>query len=111
VLLCCVNNEEAQKLLQETHGSSNFFIHVGGHFSAKTIAFKIIRKGHYWPSIFFMTLMFFRDLVTSAKNLLGKNAFHPCCYNLSYQSFHFESGGWILLVLLILRLQQDKFLF
>jgi hypothetical protein len=27
-----------------------------------------------------MTLMFFRDLVTSAKNLLGKNAFQPCHY-------------------------------
>ena len=46
VLLHCVNNEEAQKLLQETHGSSNSVIHVGGHFSAKTIAFTIIRKGY-----------------------------------------------------------------
>jgi hypothetical protein len=52
MLLRCVNNEEAHKLLQETHGSANFFIHVGGHFSAKTIAFKIIRKRYYWPSIF-----------------------------------------------------------
>jgi transposase InsO family protein len=25
---------------------------VGGHFSAKTTSFKIIRKGYYWPSIF-----------------------------------------------------------
>jgi hypothetical protein len=47
MLLRCVNNEEAKKLLQETHGSSNSVIHVGGHFSAKTIAFKIIRKGYY----------------------------------------------------------------
>jgi hypothetical protein len=52
ILLRCVNNEEAHKLLQETHGSSDSVIHVGGHFSAKTIAFKIIRKGYYWPSIF-----------------------------------------------------------
>jgi hypothetical protein len=52
ILLRCVNNEEAHKLLQETHGSSNYVIHVGGHFSTKTIAFKIIRKGYYWPSIF-----------------------------------------------------------
>jgi hypothetical protein len=44
MLLCCVNNEEAQKVLQETHGSSNSVIHVGGHFSAKINAFKIIRK-------------------------------------------------------------------
>jgi hypothetical protein len=39
-------------LLQETHGSSDFVIHVGGHFYAKTNAFKIIIKGYYWPSIF-----------------------------------------------------------
>jgi hypothetical protein len=52
MLLHSVNNEEAHKLLQETHGSSIFFIHVGGHFSAKTIAFNVIMKGYYWPSIF-----------------------------------------------------------
>jgi hypothetical protein len=48
----CVNNEEEHKLLQESNGSSNSVIHVGGHFSAKTTAFKIFRKGYYWPSIF-----------------------------------------------------------
>jgi hypothetical protein len=52
ILLRCVNKEEAHKLLQETHGYSDSFIHVGGHFSAKTTAFKIIRKRYYWPSIF-----------------------------------------------------------
>jgi hypothetical protein len=44
MLLRCVNNEEAHKLLQETHGSPNSVIHVGGHFSAKTTTFKIIKK-------------------------------------------------------------------
>jgi hypothetical protein len=44
MLLPCVNNEEAHKLLQETHGSPNSIIHVGGHFSTKTIVFKIIIK-------------------------------------------------------------------
>jgi hypothetical protein len=52
ILIRCVNNEEAWKLLQETHGSLDFVIHVGGHFSVKTTTFKIIRKGYYWPSIF-----------------------------------------------------------
>jgi hypothetical protein len=61
VLLRCINNEEAQKLLQETHGSSNFVIHVGGHFSAKTIAFKIIIKVYYWPSIFRDSYVFSRS--------------------------------------------------
>jgi hypothetical protein len=56
-----VNNEKAQKLLQGTRGSSNFVIHVGGHFLAKTIAFKIIRKGYYWPSIFHDSYNFSRS--------------------------------------------------
>jgi hypothetical protein len=52
MLLRCVNNEEEHNFLQETHGSLDPVIHVGGHFSTKTTAFKIIRKGYYWPSIF-----------------------------------------------------------
>ena len=52
ILLRCVNNEEAQKLLHETHGSSDSVMHIGGHFYAKTVAFKIIRKGYYWLAIF-----------------------------------------------------------
>jgi hypothetical protein len=58
ILLRCVNNEEAQKLLQENHGSQNCVIYVVGHFYAKTIAFKIIRKGYYWPSIFHDSYVF-----------------------------------------------------
>jgi hypothetical protein len=42
-----VNDEEAHKLLHEIHGSSIFVIHIGGHFSAKSIAFKILRNGYY----------------------------------------------------------------
>jgi hypothetical protein len=71
MLLHCVNNEEAQKLLQETHGSSNFVIHVGGHFSAKTTAFKIIRKGYYWPSIFCDSYVFSRSC-DKCQKLAGK---------------------------------------
>jgi hypothetical protein len=52
ILLRCVNNEEAHTVLEETHGSSYFVIHVGGHFSSKTTAFKIVIKGYYWLSIF-----------------------------------------------------------
>jgi hypothetical protein len=61
VFLRCVNCEDAQNLLQETHGSSNYIIHVGGHFSAKTTTFKIIRKGYYWPSIFRDSCVFSRS--------------------------------------------------
>jgi hypothetical protein len=52
ISLQCVNDEEENKLLHETHGSSYFFIHIGGHFYAKAIYFKIIINSYYWPSIF-----------------------------------------------------------
>jgi hypothetical protein len=71
VLLHCVNNEDAQKLLQETHGSPNSVIHVGVHFFAKTIAFKIIRKGYYWPSIFRDSYVFSRSC-DKCQNFVGK---------------------------------------
>ena len=109
ILLQCVNNEETHKLLHETHGSSDFVIHVGGHFSAKTIVFKIIRKGYYWPSIFMIPIIF-QDLVTSARSSLGKNVFLPCLCNLSSLILFFLNGVLTLLDLLILHLQQGKFL-
>ena len=71
ILLQCVNNEEAHQLLHETHGSSDSVIHVGGHFSAKTTAFKIIRKGYYWPSIFQDSYNFIRSC-DKCQNFTGK---------------------------------------
>jgi hypothetical protein len=56
----------------------------------------------------FMILMFFQDLMTSARSLLGKNAFQPCLFNLSSLNFLFQNGVWTLLVLLILCLQHGK---
>jgi hypothetical protein len=47
VLLRCVNQEEAEKLLKELH--SGF---CGGHFAACTTSHKILRDGYYWPSLF-----------------------------------------------------------
>jgi hypothetical protein len=61
MLLHCINKEEAHKLLQEIHGSSNFVIHVEGHFFAKTTPFNIIRKWYYWPSIFRDSYVFSRS--------------------------------------------------
>ena len=61
MLLPCVNNEDTHNSLQEHHGSSSSVIHVGGHFSAKAIAFNIIRKGYYWPSIFRESYVFLRS--------------------------------------------------
>ena len=103
MLLHSVNNEEAHKLLQETHGSSNSVIHVGGHFSAKTNAFKILGKGTIGLQSF-MIIIFFQDLVISAISLLGENIFQLCLYNLSSLTFLFQNGVWTLMVLLILHL-------
>jgi hypothetical protein len=107
MLLHCVNNEEAHKLLQETHGSSNYVIHVGGHIFLKPLLLRLSGKGIIGLQSF-VILMFFRDLVTRARNLLGKNVFLLCLYNLSSQTFLFQNGVWNLLVILILRIQQDK---
>jgi len=48
VLLRCVNQEEAKKLLEELHSG-----YGGGHFTARTTAHKILRVGYYWPTFFF----------------------------------------------------------
>jgi hypothetical protein len=71
MLLHCVNNEEAHKLLQESHGSSNSVIHVGGHFFAKITIFKIIIKGYYLPSIFCYSYVFSRSC-DKCRKFVGK---------------------------------------
>jgi hypothetical protein len=52
ILLRCVDDNVAQNILNELHGSANSNIHFGGHFTAKDTTFKIIRAGYFWPSMF-----------------------------------------------------------
>jgi hypothetical protein len=92
ILLRCVNEEEARKLLHETHGSSYFVINVGGHFSAKVTTFKIIRNGYYFPSIIRDSYKFARSC-KNAKNSLGKSIFLACLYNLFSHIFLFLNGA------------------
>jgi ribonuclease HI len=47
LLLRCVNQEEATKVMNEFHNSE-----CGGHHYWKTTAHKILRSGYYWPSLF-----------------------------------------------------------
>jgi hypothetical protein len=47
VLLRCVNQEEAEKLLKELHSKL-----CGGHFIARTTSHKILRDRYYWPTLF-----------------------------------------------------------
>jgi hypothetical protein len=92
MLLHCVNNEEAQKLLQETHGSSNSVIHVGGHFSAKTTSFKIIRKGYYWPSIFHDSYLFSRSC-DKCQKFVGKECLSSMSLQPILPDFPFSKWG------------------
>jgi hypothetical protein len=59
---------------------------------------------------FFKILVIFQDLVTSAKNSLANNIFLSCLCNLSSLIFFSQNGVWTLLVLLILHIQQGRFL-
>lgn len=45
VMLKCVDQDQAQKLLIEMHSGV-----CGGHYMAKTIARKVLRDGFWWPT-------------------------------------------------------------
>ena len=47
-ILCrCLTHEEAEVVLNDCHGGA-----CGGHLSRLSTAQKILRVGHFWPSIF-----------------------------------------------------------
>ena len=46
ILLKCVDQERAQEILNEMHTGV-----CGGHFMAKTIAYKVMRARFWWPSL------------------------------------------------------------
>jgi hypothetical protein len=47
LLLRCINQEEATRIMIEFHNSE-----CGGHHYWKTTAHKILRAGYYWPTLF-----------------------------------------------------------
>jgi hypothetical protein len=47
VLLRCLHPQEAQRAMTDFHDSS-----CGGHHFWRTIAFKILRVGYFWPNLF-----------------------------------------------------------
>jgi hypothetical protein len=47
VLMCCLEKDEAEKVLLELHAEE-----AGGHFSGDTTAHKVLRAGYYWPTFF-----------------------------------------------------------
>jgi hypothetical protein len=47
VLMRCLENDEAEKVLLELHAGE-----AGGHFGGDTTAHKVLRAGYYWPTLF-----------------------------------------------------------
>jgi hypothetical protein len=87
-----VNNEEAHKLLHETHGYLDFFIHVSAHFYSKATSFKIIRNGYYWPSIFRYSYRFTRSC-DKCQKFDGKECLSAMPLQLVLSDFSFSKWG------------------
>jgi hypothetical protein len=47
ILLNCVEEDEAQRIMAEMHRGA-----CGGHHYWKYTAYKILRAGYYWPTLF-----------------------------------------------------------
>jgi hypothetical protein len=43
LLLRCVDDTTSQKTLKKINGSIDLYIHIGGHFTAKSTSFKILK--------------------------------------------------------------------
>jgi hypothetical protein len=92
LLLRCVNDKEEQKLLHKIHGSTSSVIHIGGHFSAKATAFKIIRNGYYWPTIFHNSYKFARSC-DKCKKFVGKECLSAMLLQPVLLDFPFSKWG------------------
>ncbi|XP_074342542.1 uncharacterized protein LOC141680136 [Apium graveolens] len=53
--LKCVNPDEADNCLREAHEGI-----CGDHLAAKALAYKVIRKGYYWPTIHADTMAYMK---------------------------------------------------
>jgi hypothetical protein len=47
LLVRCIDDNVAQRILNDIHGSTTYIFLIGGHFTAKSTAFKILRTGYY----------------------------------------------------------------
>jgi hypothetical protein len=62
VLLRCLDPQEAQKIILDFHDSL-----CGGHHFWKTTAYKILRVGYYWPTLFIDVCVKFRACIKFQK--------------------------------------------
>jgi len=69
VILRCLDPQEAQRAITNFHDNL-----CGGHHFWRTIAYKILRAGYFWPSIFIDVCANIRACVKSKKNLERSNS-------------------------------------
>jgi hypothetical protein len=67
VLLRCLDPQEAQKAMNDFHDSL-----CGGHHFWRTMAYKILRDGYFWPSLFTDVFSKIRS-VSNAKMFLERS--------------------------------------
>jgi hypothetical protein len=69
VLLICLNPQEAQRTMIDFHDNL-----CGGHHFWRTIAYKILRVGYFWPNLFTNVCENIRACV-KCQNFVGKQQF------------------------------------
>ena len=94
VLLNCLVEEEAQKVMHDFHKGD-----IGGHFFWKTTANKVLREGYYWPMLFsdlYKTLMSFHECqIFQGKNKLLPLPLKPVSVNAPFQRWGLDFIGEI----------------
>jgi hypothetical protein len=92
ILLRCVDDKVAQKILNELHGSADSNLHIGGHFIAKDNAFNIIRDGYFWPLMFQYSFKFVRACENFQK-FSGREQFSSIPLQLVFLDFPLAKWG------------------
>jgi hypothetical protein len=92
LLLCCVNDTVAQKILKQINGSTDSNIHIGGHFVAKVTTHKILRTGYYSPLVFRDSYKFLQPCIVHQK-FDGKEKFFVIPLQSVLPYFHFSKWG------------------
>jgi hypothetical protein len=92
LLLRCIDDNATQNILNEIHGSTRSNVHIGGHFAAKSTAFKILRIGYYWPFIFRDSFRFTRAC-DKCQKFVGKEHFSTMPLQPVLPDFPFSKWG------------------
>jgi hypothetical protein len=74
LLLRCIDDVTAHKILKRVNGSTNSNIHIDGHFVVKATSFKILRTRYYFPFIF-RDYFKFTKACDKCQKLTGKGQF------------------------------------